>query len=96
MAMDINNSEYDFDTAHEAKIILPVHVVWQHKRRGWFLVRWPQEDEPLAAKIANLHDLDGFDTNMPFLANYNERVVYENPRYRSPASTATTPLGRLA
>ncbi|GES66834.1 hypothetical protein BO71DRAFT_394623 [Aspergillus terreus] len=93
MAIDINNSKYDFDTAHETKIILPVHIVWQHKRRGWFLVRWPREDEPLAAKIAHLHDLNGFDATTPFLANYNERVMYENPRYRSPVSTATTPHG---
>lgn len=37
MVIDINNVEYNFDTAHETKTILPVYVVvWQHKRRGWF------------------------------------------------------------
>lgn len=80
IAVDINNSDYNFNTAHETKTVLPVHVVWQHKRRGWFIVRWPQEDEPLATKIAELHNLNGFNTMTPFLANFNQPVVYDKPR----------------
>ncbi|KAL5364484.1 hypothetical protein BJX96DRAFT_187906 [Aspergillus floccosus] len=79
MAIDINNSEYSFDTAHETKLILPVYIVWQHKRKGWFLIRWPQEDEPLATNIAELHNLNGFNATLPFLANFEGRVVYDNP-----------------
>lgn len=80
MAVDINNFNYNFDTAHEAMTILPVYVVWQHKKKGWFNVRWPQEDGPLATKLAELHNLNGFNAITPFLANYNTRIVYENPR----------------
>ncbi|TQB69775.1 hypothetical protein MPDQ_001399 [Monascus purpureus] len=79
-AIDINNFDYNFDTAHETKTILPVYAVWQHKRKGWFTVRWPQEDGPLATKLAELHTLNGFDAITPFLADYNTRVVYDNPR----------------
>jgi hypothetical protein len=99
MAIDINNSDYDFDTAHENKILLPVHVVWQHKRKGWFIVRWPQEDEPLAAKIAELHNANGFNATTPFLANFNERVVYDRPRHLFPNRQhpqATSPLDEPA
>ena len=86
MVIDINNVEYNFDTAHETKTILPVYVVvWQHKRRGWFIIRWPKEDGPLATKVAELHMLNGFHVTTPFLADYNNntRVVYDNPRYLS-------------
>lgn len=84
MVIDINNFDYNFDTAHETKTILPVYVVWQHKRRGWFIVRWPQEDGPLATKVAELHMLNGFNATTPSLADYNNtRVVYDNPRYLS-------------
>ncbi|PYH99039.1 hypothetical protein BO71DRAFT_394623 [Aspergillus ellipticus CBS 707.79] len=83
LAIDVNNLDYDFETAHETRTVLPVYVVWRHKRKGWYIIRWPQEDEPLATKIAELHDLNGFDTTTPFLANFNESVVYGNPRYIS-------------
>ncbi|PLB35087.1 uncharacterized protein BDW47DRAFT_110924 [Aspergillus candidus] len=80
MSIDVYNSGYDFDTAHETKTILPVYVLWHHKRKGWFVVRWPQEDGPLATKMAELHRLNGFDAITPFLANFNAQVVYGNPR----------------
>jgi hypothetical protein len=54
--------------------------LWQHRRRGWVIVRWPQEDEPLAAKLADLHIVNGFDVTTPFLENYNAQVVNANPR----------------
>ncbi|PWY94528.1 hypothetical protein BO94DRAFT_609892 [Aspergillus sclerotioniger CBS 115572] len=81
IAIDVNNFDYDFETAHETTTILPVYVLWNHKRNGWYLVRWSQEDEPLARKIADLHDLNGFEATVPFLADFNGVVVYENSRY---------------
>ncbi|PYI34320.1 hypothetical protein BP00DRAFT_423319 [Aspergillus indologenus CBS 114.80] len=83
LAIDVINLNYNFETAHKTEIVLPVYIVWRHKRKGWFIIRWPQEDEPLATKIAELHDLNGFDTTTPFLANFNESVVYRNPCYIS-------------
>ncbi|PYI25998.1 hypothetical protein BP00DRAFT_499087 [Aspergillus indologenus CBS 114.80] len=80
MVVDIYNSNYNFDTAHKTRTVLPVSVVWQHRRRGWFIVKWPQEDEPLATKITELHNLNGFNSSTPFLADYNQRVTYERPR----------------
>lgn len=79
MSINVNNFGYNFDTAHETTTILPVYVLWQHKRKGWFVVRWPQEDGSLAAKLAGLHQLNGFDAIIPFLANFNAQVVYGNP-----------------
>lgn len=80
MVIDINNFDYNFDTAHRTETIFPVYVVWQHQKRGWFNIRWPQEDGPLATKLADLHNLNGFDARTPFLANYNTRMVYDSPR----------------
>ncbi|GIK00116.1 hypothetical protein Aspvir_004134 [Aspergillus viridinutans] len=80
MAVDINNYDYNFDTAHKNKTILPVYVLWQHRRRGWVMIRWPQEDERLATKLADLHNVNGFDATTPFLENYNTRIVHANPR----------------
>ncbi|PLB46011.1 hypothetical protein P170DRAFT_439697, partial [Aspergillus steynii IBT 23096] len=80
MIVDVNNFDYDFDTAHKTETILPVYVLWQHKRKGWFLIRWPQEDGPLATKVAELHRLNGFDATTPFIADFNTSVVYDKPR----------------
>jgi hypothetical protein len=55
IVIDINHHDYDFATAHKAKTVFPVYVLRQHgKRRDWVLIRWPQEDEPLSAKLADL------------------------------------------
>lgn len=81
MAIDINHHNYDFGTAHKTNTILPVYVLQQYrKRKGWALVRWPQEDEPLATKLAYLHNVNGFGIPTPFLENHNARVVHDNPR----------------
>ncbi|KAJ5143316.1 uncharacterized protein N7515_002103 [Penicillium bovifimosum] len=81
LVIDVNRHDYDFHTAHRSKIILPVYVLRQRgKNRGWALVRWPQEDEPLAAKLADLHNVNGFDVPTPFLENHNSRIVHANPR----------------
>ncbi|KAE8154052.1 hypothetical protein BDV25DRAFT_136197 [Aspergillus avenaceus] len=79
MAIDINNHEYNFQTAHKTKIVFPVHVLWLHKRKGWILVRWPQEDKKLAERLAYLHNINGFAAT-PFLENHNFRVIHANPR----------------
>jgi hypothetical protein len=80
MAIDVNSHEYNFDTAHKNTTVIPVYVLWQHRRRGWVIVRWSQEDEPLAAKLADLYNVNSFDATTPFLENYNARIVHANPR----------------
>lgn len=79
MAIDLNNHDYDFEQAHKVKPVLPVYVLWKHRRKGWILVRWPQEDQSLAEKIAYLHNANGF-TETPFLEDHNSQVIHANPR----------------
>ncbi|KAJ5542366.1 hypothetical protein N7535_004786 [Penicillium sp. DV-2018c] len=81
IVIDVNHHDYDFQTAHKTLAVLPVYVLRQlGKNRGWALIRWPQEDEPLAANLADLHNVSGFDTPTPFLENHNTRIVHANPR----------------
>lgn len=80
IVIDINHHDYDFGTAHKAKTVFPVFVLRQHGRRqDWVLIRCPQEDEPLGAQLADLHNVNGFDAT-PFLENHNSRIVHANPR----------------
>jgi hypothetical protein len=82
IVIDINNYAYDFRSAHEIKTVLPVFVLQKHKRRqDWVLVRWPAEDEPLSEKLADLHNVTGFDATLPFLEDHTSRIVHENPRW---------------
>ena len=86
-AVDINNHEYDFNTAHKSKAVLPVFVLARNKRRGvgttgsWNFMRWAREDIHVAEELARLHGANGFDVGTPFMGNHNERVVYSNPRW---------------
>lgn len=85
-AVDINNHEYDFNTAHKCKAVLPVFVLARNKRRGggtasWNFMRWAREDMNVAEELAYLHSANGFDVGTPFMGNHNERVVYSNPRW---------------
>jgi hypothetical protein len=77
--IDINHDDYNFETAHKDKPILPVYVLRKH-RGNWILIRWPQEDEPLAAAVAELHRFTGYGAESPFLENHNSRIIYANPR----------------
>ncbi|KAH8435263.1 uncharacterized protein LDX57_012894 [Aspergillus melleus] len=81
LVIDVNHHDYDFHTAHKTNAVLPVYVLRPHgKGRDWALIRWPQEDEPLAAKLADLHNVNGFDIPTPFLENHTSRLVHANPR----------------
>ena len=79
MNIDINRDNYNYGTAHKDKTILPVHVLRRH-RGNWVLLRWPQEDERVAAELAELHRVTGYGAETPFLENHNSRIVYANPR----------------
>ena len=77
--IDINWDNYNYGTAHKDETILPVHVLRKH-RGNWVLIRWPQEDERVAAELAELHHVTGYGTKTPFLKNHNLHIVYANPR----------------
>lgn len=85
LVIDVNHNDYNFKTAHKSTAILPVSVLREHRRseRGWNLIRWPQEDRPIAKTVADLHNANGFDVPTLFLANYNSPVLYSNPRHLS-------------
>ncbi|KAL3482109.1 hypothetical protein BJX99DRAFT_217385 [Aspergillus californicus] len=79
LSIDINRDDYNYETAHKDKTVLPVYVLRKH-RGNWVLLRWPREDERLAAELAELHRVTGYGAATPFLENHNSRVIYANPR----------------
>lgn len=77
--IDINHKNYNYQTAHKDKTILPVYVLRTH-RGNWVLVRWSKDDEQVAIKLAELHRVTGYSAVIPFFENHNSRIVYDNPR----------------
>ncbi|KAM0098780.1 hypothetical protein ACP6JE_006643 [Aspergillus fumigatus] len=78
--VDINHHDYDFGTAHRAKV-LPVYLLRPaRKMPGWTFVRWRREDESVAKKLAYLHNAHGYNAAVPLLENHNSRIVHDNPR----------------
>lgn len=89
MAIDVNNHDYDFATAHKNKTVLPVYVLRQsRKRKIWALIRWPREDESLATNLDDLHNVNDWDAATPFLENHNTSIVHANPREFRVTATA--------
>ncbi|KAJ5304161.1 Subtilisin-like serine protease [Penicillium atrosanguineum] len=89
IVIDINNHDYDFETAHESKKVLPVYVLRQYrKRQGWALVRFHPVDERLMIQLAELHEHQGWNSTTPFLADHTTMLCYRNPRGLRPRSTS--------
>ncbi|CAI7606976.1 unnamed protein product [Penicillium glandicola] len=63
-----------------AVILQNVYVLRHGKKRGWALIRWPQEDEPLGAKVMYLHNSNDWDVKTPFIEDHNTRILYAHPR----------------
>lgn len=84
MAFDINHHDYNFLTAHKDKTALPVYVLRRvHTGQTWALVRWPQEDDNLCKRLAELHRAHGYDFKLPIVEDHTSVIVLANPR--SPA-----------
>ncbi|KAJ5940291.1 hypothetical protein N7516_000459 [Penicillium verrucosum] len=83
IVIDINNSAYDFHTAHKTTTPFPVYVLREDKRKQgcWALVRWHAEDELLSKRLADLHNFSGFDVTPPLLEDHTSRIVHESPRW---------------
>ncbi|KAL4935429.1 hypothetical protein BDV06DRAFT_234319 [Aspergillus oleicola] len=89
LVLDINYAEYNFETAHKDRTILPVYVIRQYRRRTkWALVRWQPEDVPLAANLADMHNRHGWDAALPFLEDHTDitRMCFANPRELRPSA----------
>uniref|UniRef100_A0A093V7Y9 Uncharacterized protein n=1 Tax=Talaromyces marneffei PM1 TaxID=1077442 RepID=A0A093V7Y9_TALMA len=79
MNIDVNHANYNYQTAHRDKTILPVYVLRAH-RGNWGLVRWFKDDERVAMELAELHRVTGYGAVIPFFENHNSQIVYDNPR----------------
>jgi hypothetical protein len=78
---DIYHALYDFDIAH---IVHAMHIVMillgGSKEKKWFA---PSTDaEPVNKRIAQLHNLNGWETWLPFFVKYTSGAVstYDGPR----------------
>lgn len=81
---DVFHASYDFTTAHGIHDIAVVVVSLGGKNeRRWFASR-PQQQE-VNETVAHIHDLNGWETRPPYLANHvNGAIpVYDNPRNMS-------------
>ncbi|RHZ52934.1 hypothetical protein CDV55_104330 [Aspergillus turcosus] len=80
IAIDINNEQYDYPTAHKHTSVLPVHILRLSRRSNkWTFFRRTVEDQVAAWHIAELHRLNG-QNPLPFLADHIKGTVYLSPR----------------
>ncbi|KAL4964091.1 uncharacterized protein BDV14DRAFT_201113 [Aspergillus stella-maris] len=89
LVLDINNNEYNFETAHNDRTILPVYVIRQYRRNSkWALIRWAPEDILLAANLANMHNRHGWGATLPLLEDRTNisTMAFANPRELRPSA----------
>ena len=77
--MDINNHEYDYDTAREQTFAIPVHILRLSRRNTWTFSRHAVDDKMIAVTIAELHRRNG-QNPFPSLADHINGSVYLSPR----------------
>ncbi|KAA8648120.1 uncharacterized protein ATNIH1004_004003 [Aspergillus tanneri] len=67
--LDVNNKTYDYHTAHETAVCIPVYVLRLSRGGRWKFYRREAEDLRVAQRIADLHYCN--DQNpLPFLENH--------------------------
>ncbi|KAL1974660.1 hypothetical protein VTN31DRAFT_4864 [Thermomyces dupontii] len=75
--LDVNNVDYDYETAHSNLAPIPVYVLRLSRRPKVFRQR--QLDDTLAKMLAEMHNGHGYDP-LPFVEDYHKTVEYRNPR----------------
>ncbi|KAL6230633.1 hypothetical protein BDW75DRAFT_248527 [Aspergillus navahoensis] len=75
--LDVNNFDYNYETAHEVTTSIPVYVLRLSKNVK--ISRNPREDENLAKILATMHWGHGRDP-LPLVDDYTKPVVYHSPR----------------
>lgn len=75
--LDINNVEYDYDSAHMCLAKIPVYVL--RLSRAPKIFRHEPQDEKLANKLARMHNLHGRDP-LPLFDDHTRPLVYDSPR----------------
>lgn len=77
--VDLNNTYYDYQTAHECKTPVPVYVLRLSKRKPT-IFRKPELDGPIAETLRVMHNNHGQDP-LPLFDNYcDQSSYYGNPR----------------
>lgn len=77
--LDLNNTDYNYETAHECKTLIPVYVLRLSKRQPT-LFRKRELDKTIAKVLRNMHNLHGQDPLPLFDNHYDENLQYCNPR----------------
>lgn len=77
--VDINNKEYDYETAHKQITPLPVYILSLSKQKKWKFFRRSTTDKRAAEDIAELHQCNG-QNPLPFLSDHINGTVYLSPR----------------
>ncbi|PYI13209.1 hypothetical protein BO99DRAFT_477879 [Aspergillus violaceofuscus CBS 115571] len=70
--VDVNNVDYDYETAHEVTTSIPVYVIGLSRRVK--ITRNPTEDKNLAWILATMHRGHGNDP-LPLVDDYTRPVV---------------------
>lgn len=86
IVIDINNRGYDFQTAHENTLLLPVHIARPQKRSTeWIVTRGQAYDTTVANHIKDMHQSHGWDEHPPFVVDRQiQPVVFMNHRNLKP------------
>lgn len=77
-ALDLNNFEYNYETAHNDTTPIPVYVLRLSVKKVR-LYRNERLDATLAETLATMHNGHG-DDPLPFVDDYNQLVEYYKPR----------------
>ncbi|RDW58551.1 uncharacterized protein DSM5745_11242 [Aspergillus mulundensis] len=77
--VDLNNANYNYETAHECKTPIPVYVLRLSKRAPT-IRRAPTLDVHLAVVLAKMHNSHGRDP-LPLFEDHNDpNLAFSNPR----------------
>jgi hypothetical protein len=75
--LDLNNVNYDFETAHWNFSPIPVYVLRLSRRIRIFRVQ--DQDDKLAVRLAEMHNGHGKDP-LPLFDDFTKPVEYHSPR----------------
>lgn len=78
--VDLNNADYDYQTAHECKTLVPVYVLRLSSKRKPTISRQRLLDSVIAETLRKLHDNHGQDPLPLFDNHYDKNRYYGNPR----------------
>lgn len=86
--VDLNNEQYDYDTAHLSAVSVPVYLLQRSKRPHgrWRIFRYAPQDQQLARMLAHFHWGHGQDP-LPLFQDHSDqtkRVLCMNPRGEMP------------